>query len=96
MKITLYVRTYPVAGAPVYLSLVPFPTKQKHTFTSVGKVYEAVYRELQVTVPDDAVVRPDTKLLSWIGERRGRWVNSTATEVYDLAKANASGFRTVS
>ena len=58
MKITLYVRTYPVKDAPVALSLVPFPTHQRHTYTRDGKVYEAVSRELRVIVPDESVIAP--------------------------------------
>jgi hypothetical protein len=94
MKITLYLRTYPVKDAPVSLSLVPFPLHQKHTFTFEGKVYDAVRRELQVIVPDDAVIDTDKKLLTWAGDK-GR-VQSTATEVFDFAQAHVSGFRTVS
>jgi hypothetical protein len=94
MTITLYQRTYPVKDAPVALSLVPFPTSQKHTFTAGGKVYDPVLRELQVVVPDGAVVDTDRKLLSWAGDKGT--VKSTATEVFDLAQAQVSGFRTVS
>ena len=94
MKITLYLRTYPVKDAPVTLSLVPFPTGQKHTFTVGGKVYDAVRRELQVVVPDGAVVDTDRKLLSWTGDVGP--VKSTAAEVFDYAQAQVSGFRTVS
>ena len=93
MKITLYLRTYPVKDAPVTVSLVPFSPQQKHTFTRAGKVYDAERRELQVIVPDDAVLDTDKKLLSWTGDKGP--VKSTATEVFDLAKAHVSGFRTV-
>ena len=91
MKITMYLRTYPVAGAPVTVSLVPFSLHQKHTYTFEGKVYDAVRREFQVTVPEGAVEDTDKKLLAWTGDKG--LVKSTATEVYDLAKANTSGFR---
>jgi hypothetical protein len=94
VKITLYVCTYPVKDAPVALSLVPFPSSQRHTFTLKGKVYEAVYREVQVVVPDGAVVDADRKLLFWAGDK-GR-VKSTATEVFGYAKEHDSGFRMVS
>lgn len=94
MKITLYVRTYPVKDAPVALSLVPFPTGQKHTYTRDGKVYDAVSREMRVTVPDGAVVDADRKLLCWTGE--AGLVKSTVNEVYELVKAHASGFGTAS
>ena len=56
MKITLYVRTYPVKDAPVALSLVPFPPSQRHTYTRDGAVYDAVSGEMRVTVPDGSVV----------------------------------------
>ena len=69
MKITMYLRTYPVAGAPVTVSLVPFSLHQKHTYTFEGKVYDAVRREFQVTVPEGAVVDTDKKLLAWTGDK---------------------------
>ena len=91
MKITMYLRTYPVAGAPVTVSLVPFSPHQKHTYTFEGKVYDAVRREFQVTVPEGSVVDVDKKLLAWTGDKG--LVKSTATEVFDFAKANVSGFK---
>jgi hypothetical protein len=94
MKITLYVRTYPVKDAPVTLSLVPFSPHQKHTYTLAGKVYDAVRKEMQVIVPDDAVIDTDKKLLAWTGDKG--LVKSTATEVFDFAQAQVSGFKTVS
>ena len=94
MKLTLYVRTYPVKDAPVALSLVPFPTHQKHTYTRDGKVYEAVSREMKVTVPDGSVIDTDRKLLRWDGDKGS--VKSTVNEVYELVKARASGFGTAS
>ena len=90
MKITLYVRTYPVKDAPVALSLVPFPTGQKHTYTRDGKVYDAVSREMKVIVPDGSVIDTDQKVLRWSGDK-GQ-VKSTVNEVYELVKAQASGF----
>jgi hypothetical protein len=90
MKLTLYVRTYPVKDAPVALSLVPFPTSQKHTYTRDGKVYEAVSREMRVTVPDGSVIDADRKFLCWTGDK-GK-VKSTVNEVYALVQAGASGF----
>ena len=92
MKITLYVRTYPVKDAPVALSLVPFPTGQKHTYTRDGKVYDAVSKEMRVTVPDGSVVDTDRKVLRWSGDKGP--VQSTVNEVYELVKACASGFGT--
>ena len=94
MKITLYVRTYPVKDAPVALSLVPFPPGQRHTYTRDGKVYDAVSREMRVTVPDGSVVDADRKLLCWAGEAGP--VKSTVNEVYELVKALAPGFGTSS
>ena len=94
MKITLYVRTYPVKDAPVALSLVPFPPGQKYTYTRDGKVYDAVSREMRVTVPDGSVVDAEKKLLCWAGDA-GK-VKSTVNEVYALVQAHASGFGTAS
>jgi len=90
MKITLYVRTYPVKDAPVALSLVPFPPHQRHTYTRDGKVYEAVSREMRVIVPDESVIDTDRKLLCWAGD--AGTVKSTVNEVYELVQAHASGF----
>jgi hypothetical protein len=91
MQIILYQRSYPVAGAPVALSLVPHSDAQRHTFTVGGKVYEAVRRELRVIVPDGAKIDAVKNLLCWAGDK-GQ-VKSTAKEVFDLAEARASGFR---
>jgi hypothetical protein len=90
MKITLYVRTFAVKDAPIALSLVPFPTHQKHTYTRDGKVYDAVSREMRVTVPDGAVIDTYHKVLCWHGAKG--LVKSTGKEVYDLAQTHASGF----
>jgi hypothetical protein len=92
MKITLFVRTYPVAGAPVALSLVPFPASQRHTYTRDGRVYDAVSREMRVAVPDGSVVDPDKKVLCWAGDKGT--VKSTVREVYELVQAHAPGFGT--
>ena len=94
MKITLFVRTYPVKDAPVALSLVPFPPGQRHTYTRDGKVYDAVSREMRVTVPDGSVIDADKKLLCWAGDAGP--VKSKAREVYELVQAHASGFGTAS
>jgi hypothetical protein len=91
MRITLYLRTYPVKDAPVALSFVPFAGHQKHTFTVGDKVYDASCQELQVIIPDDAKIDPLKNLLSWTGDKG--LVKSTAKEVYDLAHAGTSGFR---
>ena len=90
MKITLYVRTYSVKDAPVALSLVPFPLHQKHTYTREGKVYDAVSREMKVTVPDGSVIDADRKVLCWTGDKGP--VKSTVNEVYELVKTHTSGF----
>ncbi len=93
MKITLYVRTFPVTDAPVALSFVPFPPGQRHTYTRDGRVYDAVGREMRVTVPDGSVIDADRKL-RWAGDAGP--VKSTAKEVYELVQAHAPGFRTAS
>jgi hypothetical protein len=90
MKITLYVRTYPVKDAPVALSLVPFVPGPRHTYTRDGTVYDAVSRQLRVTVPDGSVVDAERKLLCWDGENGP--VKSTGKEVYELVRAHAPGF----
>jgi hypothetical protein len=94
MKITLYVRTYPVQDAPVALSLVPFPPHQRHTYTRDGKVYDAVSREMRVVVPDGSVIDADRKVLCWAGDAGP--VKSTVNEVYELVRARAPGFGTAS
>ena len=91
MKFTMYQRTYPVAGAPVSLSLMPFPTSQRYTFPVGDRVYEAAYSEFHILAPDDAKVDPLRNRLLWAGDKGV--VRSTAQEVYDLAHAGTSGFR---
>jgi hypothetical protein len=76
--ITMYHRTYPLEGSPVTLSLRPFPTHQRHTYAVGNKVYEAVFREFQVMVPDDAKIDQDKNLLLWVG-KDGK-CQSTASE----------------
>jgi len=92
MRITLYVRTYPVKDAPVAMSLVPFPPHQRHTYTRDGTVYDAVSREMRVVVPDGSVIDADRKVLCWAGDAGP--VKSTVDEVYELVRANAPGFGT--
>ena len=91
MQITLYRRSYPVANAPVSLSLVPDPDHQRHTFAAEGRVYEAERREILVVVPDDTELDVFKKVLRWAGDKGP--VISTAKEVFDLAEARVSGFR---
>jgi hypothetical protein len=93
VQITLYLRTYPVAGAPVALSFSPDVAGQRHTFTAKGREYKAERRELRVLVPDDATVDLLHRLLVWNGKEGS--IKSTAREVYDLAKSRLSGFRVV-
>jgi len=91
MQLTLYLRTYPVAGAPVAVSFAPDAAGQRHTFTAGGRVYEADYKELQVVVPDGAKLDQLNKFIVWSGDQGP--VKSTAREVYDLAMSRTSGFR---
>lgn len=91
MQITLYRRSYPVADAPVALSLVPYSPHQRHTYTAGGRVYESESRELRVIVPDDAKLDVLKNLLCWAGDKGP--VKSTAKEVFDMAEARVSGFR---
>jgi hypothetical protein len=91
MQITLYLRSYPVTGAPVAVSFVPDPAARRHTFAAGGRVYEAERREVRVVAPDDAKLDPSRNLLGWAGGTGP--VKSTAREVYELAAAGASGFR---
>jgi hypothetical protein len=99
MHLTLYHRSYPVEGAPVSVSLAPFPAHQRHTFTDRGVEHEAQYRELRIVVPDGATVSAG-RGLSWAGEKGAvlNWtgekgaVVSTAQEVFDLAHTSNSGF----
>jgi hypothetical protein len=91
MQITLYRRSYPVANAPVSLSLVPDPASQRHTFAAEGRVYEAERREILVVVPDDAKLDLLKYVLCWSGDKGP--VQSTAKEVFDLAEARVSGFQ---
>jgi hypothetical protein len=91
MQITLYRRSYPVAGAPVALSFAPDPADQRHTYTADGRVYEAERREVRVAVPDGAKLDLLKNVLCWSGDKGP--VKSTASEVFALAEARASGFR---
>ena len=90
MRITLYKRTYPVKDAPVSVSLAPHDAGQRHTLTVGDTVYDAVCKELRVTVPDGATVDPLRHQLIWRNDKG--IVRSTAREVFDLARAGASGF----
>lgn len=89
--ITIYRRTYPVAGAPISLSLRPYPTHQRCTYMAGNKVYEAVFQEFSVQVPDDAKVLEEKNLLAWVG-KSGK-MQSTAAEVVGFAESGDSGFK---
>jgi hypothetical protein len=89
--ITIYRRSYPIDGAPVNLSLRPFPTHQRCTFMVGDKVYEAVFQQFTVSVPEDAVVHEEKNLLNWSGSN-GK-MQSTAAEVLGFVEAGTSGFR---
>jgi hypothetical protein len=91
MQITMYLRTYPVAGAPIAVSFAPDAAAQRHTFTAAGREYEAEHQEVRVFVPDDAKLDLLKKFLGWTSDKGP--FKSTAREVYDLAKARSSGFR---
>jgi hypothetical protein len=93
MQITLYQRTFPAPDSPVSVSFAPPDTAQRHTYTAGGKVYEAVFREVLVAVPDDAKLDVLKNLLCWAGDKGP--TKSTAKEVMELARTKAPGFRAV-
>lgn len=90
MQLTLYVRSYPVKDAPVSVSFTQDGAAQRHTYTLAGREYEAVRRELQVVIPDDAKLDIERKFLSWAGSKGSGKL--TAKEVFDLAQSESSGF----
>jgi hypothetical protein len=92
MQLTLYLRTFPVTGAPVGVSFTSGAAGQRHTFTAGGRVYEAQYREFHVVAPDGAKLDLLHGVLVWSGDEGS--VKSTAREVYELAKSRTCGFRT--
>ncbi len=94
MIITMYERTFPVLGAPVSLSLIPFSSFQRHTYTLGEDVYESQRREFQITVPDNATIDTYRNMLSWVGSDKRR-MKSTATEVFTMAEQGILGFGTV-
>jgi len=77
----------------VSVSLVPFAGHQRHTYTVGQVVHEALCREIQVVVPDDAKIDFLRNQLTW-HDGKGQ-TRSTAKEVFDLARAGGSGFRLV-
>jgi hypothetical protein len=91
MQITLYLRTYPIAGSPVGVSFAPDPTAQRHTYSAGGREYQPNRQELQVVIPEEARLDLLSRLLRWSDEKER--VRSTAKEVYAMAEARASGFR---
>ena len=90
--ITLYHRKFAAKGAPVAVSLMPYPTTQKHTFMVGTEVIEASFHESRVEVPSDATIDQLKNLLCWADSAKGK-LKSTAREVLDFAKAGVSGFR---
>lgn len=90
MQITMYRRSFSVQDSPVAYSFAPSPPGQRHTFTIGKKVYEAVFGEVTVTVPDDAILDRLMSQLAWRGEK-GK-TRSTAREVFGMAEASTSGF----
>jgi hypothetical protein len=91
MQITLYIRTFAVAGAPVAVSFAPDPEAQRHSFTSGGREYEAKRRTVAIVVPESSKLDLLKHLLGWDSDKGP--VKSTAREVYALAEAGVSGFR---
>ena len=92
MQITLYQRTFPAKDAPVSFSFAPF-AGHNHTLTAGGVVYEAVFSEITVEVPDDAKYDPSRQTLAWKSGAKSMY--SRAREVIDLARANTPGFSMV-
>jgi hypothetical protein len=92
-SITIYRRSYPVDGAPETFSLRPYPAHQRCTYTVGEKVYNAVFQQFTVSVPDDAKVLEEKNLLAWSGKDGKR--ESKAAEVLGLVEAGVSGFRKV-
>lgn len=90
MQITLYRRSFSVQESPVAYSFAPSPPGQRHTLTVGTKVYEAVFREVQITVPEGATLDRMMSLLAWKGEKG--MTKSTAREVFGLAESQAAGF----
>jgi hypothetical protein len=88
--ITIYRRAYPIDGAPVSFSLRPYPSHMRCTYTAGNKVYEAVFQQFTVSVPDDAIVLVEKNLLAWSG-KNGK-MQSTAAEVLSLIEERTSGF----
>jgi hypothetical protein len=71
-----------------------YHTQEEIADTHDGTVYDAVSREMRVTVPDGSVIDWDRNVLCWRGEKGP--VQSTVDEVYELVQAHASGFGTAS
>ncbi|WP_439628873.1 hypothetical protein [Gemmata sp.] len=90
MQITVYLRSYAVAGSPTSVSFGPDHARQRHTFTVDGQVHEAAHAVRSVVVPDGARLDTVDGVLRW---RDGTGTNSsTAQEVFELARAGDRGF----
>ena len=92
MQITLYRRSFAVAGSPVSHSFIPDRAGQIHTFTADGHIHEAKRREVDVTGPDGAKVDPLRNVLRWGSKPTAV---ATAEEVFDLATTKERGFNVV-
>lgn len=91
MQITLYRRSYPVAGAPVHLSFVADHAGQVHTYTAGGVTHTPRRRSITVNVPAGSNIDRFRTVLCWRGA--SGLVRSTAKEVHDHAKADHWGFK---
>jgi hypothetical protein len=92
-SITIYRRTFPIDGAPETFSLRPYPAHQRCTYTVGNKVYEAMFEQFTVSVPDDAKVLEEKNLLAWSG-KDGK-MQSSAAEVLGFVEVGVSGFHKV-
>jgi hypothetical protein len=91
MQITLFQRYFPVKDSPTAVSLLPYPASQKHTYPLGGKIYDAKFREIKITVPAESTIDQLKNMLCWRSPKG--LMKSTATEVFNFAHARTSGFR---
>ena len=92
-SITIYRRTFPIDKAPETFSFRPYPVHQRCTYTVGNKVYEAIFQQFTVSVPDDAKVLEEKNLLAWSG-KDGK-MQSNAAEVLGFVEVGVSGFQKV-